>query len=43
MGETRDEIAQRTGTPENPTIQIDGETRRLNDGKKRHKGEKAKE
>ena len=42
MGETRDEIAQRTGTPENPTIQIDGETRRLNDGKKGTKGEKAK-
>ena len=42
MGETRDEIAQRTGTPENPTIQIDGETRRLNDGKKGKKGEKAK-
>ena len=42
MGETRDEIAQRTGTPENPTIQIDGETRLLNDGKKGTKGEKAK-
>ena len=42
MGETRDEIAQRTGTPENPTIQIDGETRSLNDGKKGTKGEKAK-
>tara|TARA_S200000501_G_scaffold378439_1_gene441053 strand:- start:28820 stop:31372 length:2553 start_codon:yes stop_codon:yes gene_type:complete len=42
MGETRDEIAQRTGTPENPTIQIDGETRSLNDGKKGTKGEKTK-
>ena len=42
MGETRDEIAQRTRTPENPTIQIDGETRRLNDGRKGTKGEKAK-
>ena len=25
MGETKDEIAQRTGTPDNPVIQIDGE------------------
>ena len=29
MGETKDEIAQRTGTPENPVIQIDGEARFL--------------
>ena len=34
MGETKDEIAQRTGTPENPVIQIDGEARLLNETKK---------
>ena len=34
MGETKDEIAQRTGTPENPVIQIDGEARLLNETKR---------
>jgi|TARA_B100000035_G_scaffold71866_1_gene59175 S-DNA-T family DNA segregation ATPase FtsK/SpoIIIE len=34
MGETKDEIAQRTGTPENPVIQIDGEARLLKETKR---------
>ena len=34
MGETKDEIAQRTGTPEKPVIQIDGEARLLNETKR---------
>ena len=34
MGETKDEIAQRTGTPENPVIQIDGKARLLNETKR---------
>ena len=40
MGETKDEIAQRTGTPENPVIQIDGEARLLNETKKNIRPEK---
>ena len=35
MGETKDEIAQRTGTPENPVIQIDGEARLLKENQKK--------
>ena len=34
MGESKDEIAQRTGTPENPVIQIDGEARLLKETKR---------
>ena len=40
MGETKDEIAQRTGTPENPVIQIDGEARLLNESKRNVRSEK---
>ena len=40
MGETKDEIAQRTGTPENPVIQIDGEARLLNETKRNGRSEK---
>lgn len=42
MGETKDEIAERTGTPENPIIQIDGETRLLNKTKKAYEKKKIK-
>ena len=40
MGETKDEIAQRTGTPDNPVIQIDGEARLLNESKRNVRSEK---
>ena len=40
MGETKDEIAQRTGTPDNPVIQIDGESRLLNESKRNVRSEK---
>lgn len=42
MGETKDEIAERTGTPENPVIQIDGKTRLLNKTEKGTREEKDK-
>ncbi len=41
MGETTDEIAERAGTPENPIIQIDGETRLLSKTKNT-RGDKGK-
>ncbi len=40
MGETKDEIAQRTGTPDNPVIQIDGEARLLSETKRNVRSEK---